>query len=146
MKWLIWQNFLWKWNATHIHNKYSVKSTFLLPTFFELVSRNIFQNLIFFLTPHCTVKITETYSHWTKISSNHLFCNFFSFSKDVTFTKFLPKKSKSKFPSFIKDIDFTEFLLKTSSINRYSLRNVVLYSHPAKVQKPMQPIFCNARI
>ena len=32
-----------------------------------------------------TVEITEIYSHWKKISSNHLF------SKTVTFTKFLPK-------------------------------------------------------
>ena len=31
-----------------------------------------------------------------KNSSNHLFSNFFS--KDFTFTKFLPKKSESKFP------------------------------------------------
>ena len=44
-----------------------------------------------------TVKITKIYSHCRNISSNHLFSNFSS--KNVTFTKFLPKMNESKFGS-----------------------------------------------
>ena len=45
-----------------------------------------------------TVIFTEIYPHRKKISSNQLFSNLFS--KNVTFTKFFPKKSESKFPEF----------------------------------------------
>ena len=43
---------------------------------------------------HSVVK-QEIYSHRKNISSNHLFSDFFS--KNVAFTKFLPKKCESKF-------------------------------------------------
>ena len=42
-----------------------------------------------------TVEITEIFSRRKNISSNQLLSNFYS--KDVTFTKFLPRKSESKF-------------------------------------------------
>ena len=45
-----------------------------------------------------TVEITEIDFHREKIPSNQLFSKFFS--KHVSFTKFLPKNSESKFPKF----------------------------------------------
>ena len=45
-----------------------------------------------------TVEITEIYSHRNRISSNHLFSNFSS--KNVTITKFLPKKVRVNFRNF----------------------------------------------
>ena len=47
-----------------------------------------------------TVEITEIYSHRNRISSNHLFSNFSS--KNVTSTKFLPKKVRVNFRNFHK--------------------------------------------
>ena len=74
---------------------------------------------------HCTVhtvEITEIYSHWKNISSNHLFSNFFS--KTVTFTKFLPKKRESEFPYtlctvFRKNSVKTNFLLQLNHFDDF---------------------------
>ena len=65
----------------------------------KLISRNFcFVKLEFryLCVPIHTVEITEIYSYWKNISSNHLFSNFFR--KTVTFTKFLPKMRESEFP------------------------------------------------
>ena len=43
-----------------------------------------------------SVEKQKIYSHRKNFSSNQLFSNFFS--KNVTFTKFLPEMSESKFP------------------------------------------------
>ena len=47
------------------------------------------------LGSQCSVVKWKIHSHQKKISSNQLFSNFFS--KNVAFTKFLPKKCESKF-------------------------------------------------
>ena len=65
----------------------------LLNKLLKLIWRNI---LVLTAERVHTVEITEIYSHLKKISSNHLFSNFFS--KTVTFTKFLPKMRESEFP------------------------------------------------
>ena len=55
-----------------------------------MIWRNIFfGETKFFIFPHCAVEISEIYSHWKNISSNHLFSNFFS--KTITFTNFCQK-------------------------------------------------------
>ena len=60
----------------------------------KLDSRNNFQKgLNSWFT--CHTGNYGNYSDWKNISSNQLFNNFFS--KNVTFTKFLPKISESKF-------------------------------------------------
>ena len=56
-----------------------------------------------------SVEKREILSHWKKISSNHLFSNFFS--KTIAFTKFLRKKCEREFlqfPHYAMFIDFTQ--------------------------------------
>ena len=50
-------------------------------------------------------------------SSNQLFCNFF-FNENVIFTKFLPKKSESKFQHFhtVHCLDFTKYFSSESKL------------------------------
>ena len=62
------------------------------------------------------VVISEIYSHWKNISSNHLFSNFFS--KHVAFTKFLPKMRESKFPK-LPHCECHTFLAKISWKQRF---------------------------
>ena len=47
---------------------------------------------------HHSVEKREILSHWKKISSNHLFSNFFS--KTIAFTEFLRKKCEREFLEF----------------------------------------------
>ena len=60
-----------------------------------LLSRNFCEKVWERISRSSTVEITEIYSHWKNVLSNHLFSNFFS--KSVTFTKFLPKMRESEF-------------------------------------------------
>ena len=67
---------------------------------------------------HSVVK-WKIYCHQKNISSNQLFSNFFS--KNVAFTKFLPKMSESEIPWFRnKCLDFTEFLRQIGDSSKFT--------------------------
>ena len=68
----------------------------------KMIWRNFFSVTVdfsFFHTALHSVEKREILSHWKYISWNQLSCNFFFFSKNIVFTKFLPKKYEREFPS-----------------------------------------------
>ena len=93
---------VWKNEKFGLTNKIFRQFSYLVISLVKtLLSRNFCQKCVrlnrsSFHTVHTvhTVEITEIYSHWKNISSNCLFSNFFS--KNVTFTKFLPKMCRTK--------------------------------------------------
>ena len=55
--------------------------------------KNLWKEYFFFLCTFHNVEKWKIYSHWENISSNQLFSDFFS--KNVAFTKILPKSTRS---------------------------------------------------
>ena len=82
----------------------------------------------FLIFLHCdNVKRREIISHWTKISSNHLFSNFFS--ETNAFTKFLRKKCEREFlqfPQFRQINSLVIYLVKTLLLRNFCQKCVII--------------------
>ena len=91
----------------------------------RIFSKTCEKNTSFFLCTFHNVEKWKIYSHWENISSNQLFIDFFS--KNVAFTKILPKKREIKFPYIISTLESC-FHRKFREIEECYLLDIMLVS------------------